>query len=293
MSLIDENMAHDRQANDRAGPLPGSRRIVPHTMPDMAPGMTPALDVRNVSIAFGGVKAVDAMSLTVEVGDLIGLIGPNGAGKTTLFNLIAGSLTPDTGQIALAGVSVEREGAASRIGRGLARTFQIPRPFAGMTVLENMLTAVQGQAGETLFGNFLKMAQVAREERAAVHRARELLEFLQLSRLADEEARVLSGGQRKLLELGRALMSKPRIVLLDEPAAGVNPALLDFIMDRIVEINADGITVLLIEHNMEMIARLCPRVVVMAAGRQMAEGRPDEVTRDPRVVEAYLGGAVG
>ena len=255
------------------------------------PGVVPALAVEDISIAFGGVRAVDAMSLTVAAGELVGLIGPNGAGKTTMFNLIAGSLTPDSGRIALAGVCVERENASSRIGRGLARTFQIPRPFAGMTVLENMLTAVQNQAGETLLGNFLKIAQVAREERDAVQRARELLDFLQLSRLANEEARILSGGQRKLLELGRALMSQPRIILLDEPAAGVNPALLDFIIDRIVEINADGITVLLIEHNMEMIGRLCPRVVVMAEGKRLAEGRPDEVTRDPRVIEAYLGGA--
>ena len=251
----------------------------------------PALEISNASIVFGGMKAVDDISFAIEGGGMLGLIGPNGAGKTTLFNLIAGSLKPDTGRIAIDGVSVEREGASRRIGRGLARTFQIPRPFTGMTVLENMLTAPQGQIGETLLGNFLKMRTVAGQERAAVARARELLAFLQLSRLADEEARVLSGGQRKLLELGRALMSEPKIVLLDEPAAGVNPALLDFIIDRIAEINARGITILIIEHNMEMIARLCPRVLVMAAGRRLAEGRPHDLMRDPAVVEAYLGGA--
>jgi branched-chain amino acid transport system ATP-binding protein len=250
-----------------------------------------ALDISNASIAFGGVKAVDAMSFAIESGGMLGLIGPNGAGKTTMFNLIAGSLKPDTGRIAIGGSPVEREGASRRIGRGLARTFQIPRPFTGMTVLENMLTAPPGQVGETLLGNFLNIRTVARQEREAVERARELLAFLQLSRLADEEARVLSGGQRKLLELGRAMMSQPKIVLLDEPAAGVNPALLDFIIDRIAEINARGITILLIEHNMEMIARLCPRVLVMAAGRRLAEGRPEELMRDPAVVEAYLGGA--
>lgn len=250
-----------------------------------------ALEVRDAAIAFGGVKAVDAMSLRVATGEVIGLIGPNGAGKTTMFNLIAGTLRPDSGAISIGGARVERETAARRTSRGLARTFQIPRPFAGMTVLENMLTAVQGQAGESLLGNLLAPGRVRREERAAIERAHELLDFLQLSRLAGEEARVLSGGQRKLLELGRALMAKPRIVLLDEPAAGVNPALLDFIIDRIAAINAEGITILLIEHNIEMIARLCSRVVVMAAGRWLAEGRPEAVTADPRVVEAYLGGA--
>ncbi|BDA84384.1 ABC transporter ATP-binding protein [Aureimonas sp. SA4125] len=231
------------------------------------------------------------MSLSIETGGMLGLIGPNGAGKTTMFNLIAGTLKPDSGRIALSGVSVEGEAASKRVGRGLARTFQLPRPFLAMTVLENMLTAPRGQAGETLLGNFLRPREVARQERASVERAGELLDFLQLSRLRDEEARVLSGGQRKLLEFGRALMAEPAIILLDEPAAGVNPALLDFMIDRIATINARGMTVLLIEHNMDMIRRLCPRALVMAQGRKLAEGRPDELVRDPDVVLAYLGGA--
>ena len=251
----------------------------------------PALAVEGVSIAFGGVKAVDGMSLAIEAGGMLGLIGPNGAGKTTMFNLIAGTLKPDSGRIVVSGVSVEREAACHRVGRGLARTFQLPRPFAAMTVLENMLTGPRGQSGETLLGNFLQPRLVARQEREAVERARELLEFLQLSRLAGEEAGVLSGGQRKLLEFGRALMADPSIVLLDEPAAGVNPALLDFMIDRIATINANGMTVLLIEHNMDMIRRLCPRALVMAQGRRLAEGSPDELIRDPEVIGAYLGGA--
>jgi branched-chain amino acid transport system ATP-binding protein len=272
---------------------------LPHRGPDAArvpssaslSAAPAALAVENVSIAFGGVRAVDGMSLAIEPGGMLGLIGPNGAGKTTMFNLIAGTLRPDSGRIAISGVAVEREAASRRVGRGLARTFQLPRPFLAMSVLENMLAAPQGQIGETLLGNFLRPREVARQERASVERARELLDFLQLARLQNEEARVLSGGQRKLLEFGRALMAEPSIVLLDEPAAGVNPALLDFMIDRIATINARGMTVLLIEHNMDMIRRLCPRVMVMAQGQRLAEGSPDDVVKNPEVIGAYLGGA--
>ncbi|HRO12341.1 ABC transporter ATP-binding protein [Amaricoccus sp.] len=251
----------------------------------------PLIEGRGLVKRFGGVTAVDGMSIALAPGEMVGLIGPNGAGKTTLFNLLAGTFPPTSGEILIAGAEVSREGPERRIARGVGRTFQIPRPFAEMTVLENVLTGAQGQAGERAWMNFLRPARVAAEERAAVERARALLDFVMLSPLEGEPARILSGGQRKLLELARVLMADPRAILLDEPAAGVNPTLLELIIERILALHAEGRTILLIEHNMDMVARLCGRVVVMAAGRHLAEGRPDEVARDPAVVGAYLGAA--
>ena len=240
-------------------------------------------------MAFGGMRAVDGMSLTLKRGELLGLIGPNGAGKTTLFNMIAGALKPSAGRVSIAGTDVSNAGPERRIALGLGRTFQIPKPFAQMTVLENVLTGAQAQTGETILGNFLRPGRVRAQERDAVEKARALLDFVTLSHLADEPARVLSGGQRKLLELARILMADPTTILLDEPAAGVNPTLLEFIIGRILELNARGTSILLIEHNMDMVARLCGRVVVMAAGRYLTEGTPDAIARDPQVIEAYLG----
>jgi branched-chain amino acid transport system ATP-binding protein len=251
----------------------------------------PVIEARDLFARFGGLQAVDGMSIALARGEIVGLIGPNGAGKTTLFNLLAGSLRPTSGSIRIGGIDVSSRGPERRIELGVGRTFQIPRPFAGMTVLENVLTGAQGQAGERAWMNFLRPGIVAREERAAVERARALLDFVTLSRLQDQPARVLSGGQRKLLELARILMADPRVILLDEPAAGVNPVLLELIIDRVRTLNAQGRTILLIEHNMDLVARLCRRVAVMAAGRQLAEGTPAEVARDPAVVSAYLGAA--
>ncbi len=250
----------------------------------------PLIEARNVVKRFGGLHAVDGMSVAIRRGEMVGLIGPNGAGKTTLFNLLAGSLKPTSGEIRIADVEVSREGADKRIARGLGRTFQISRPFAEMTVLENVLTGAQHQSGERFWTNFIGPGRVATEERAAIEKARTLLDFVLLSKLQNEPARILSGGQRKLLELARILMADPEIILLDEPAAGVNPTLLELIIARVIELNARGKTILLIEHNMEMVARLCGRVVVMAAGKLLAEGTPAEVSSHAAVVEAYLGG---
>src|SRR5690242_13711841 len=247
------------------------------------------VEAHGVTMRFGGLTAVDGMSIALRRGELLGLIGPNGAGKTTLFNLLAGSLKPNAGAIRIAGNDVSRERAERRIARGLGRTFQIPRPFSAMTVLENVLTGGQGQTGEQIWSNFLRPGRVAAEEKEAVDRARGLLEFVTLSALETEPARVLSGGQRKLLELARVLMADPDILLLDEPAAGVNPTLLEFIIGRVMDLNASGKSILLIEHNMDMVSRLCSRVVVMAAGKHLTEGSPAEVARDPAVIEAFLG----
>jgi branched-chain amino acid transport system ATP-binding protein len=262
-------------ASGQPGPTKPEARIVTHRLVKQ----------------FGGMRAVDGVSIALNRGEILGLIGPNGAGKTTLFNLIAGSLRPTSGTILIDGTDVSQEAPERRIARGLGRTFQIPRPFAQMTVLENLLTGAQNQAGERLFGNFMRPGLVAAQEMAAIEKARALLDFVTLLPLEHEPARILSGGQRKLLELARILMADPSTILLDEPAAGVNPALLEFIVGRIVDLNAQGKSILLIEHNMDLVARLCGRVVVMAAGHFLTEGAPAAVARDPDVIEAYLGNA--
>ncbi|WP_349960212.1 ABC transporter ATP-binding protein [Rhizobium sp. ZPR3] len=251
----------------------------------------PVLTARNVVRRFGGLVAVNDVSFHVRQGEILGLIGPNGAGKTTMFDLLAGSVAPSSGDIVLNGAEVAGEAAHRRIGRGLGRTFQIPRPFPNLTLLDNVMLSAQDQAGERLLSNFLQPWKVAAEEKAAHAKAMDLLELVHLTRLAHEPARVLSGGQRKLLELARVMMADPALILLDEPAAGVNATLLETIIDRIRDINQRGVTFLLIEHNIDMVTRLCHRVLVMASGQLLCEGTPEEVARDPRVIEAYLGGA--
>ena len=259
--------------------------------PSSVPPGEPLIEAQDVVRHFGGLRAVDGMALTLEPGAAVGLIGPNGAGKTTLFNLLAGGLKPSSGRIRINGHDVSREGPESRLRRGVGRTFQTPRPFAEMSVLENVLTGGQTQSGERVWMNFLRPRRVTAEERMAIEKARGLLDFMSLSHLEGEPARVLSGGQRQLLELARLLMADPQALLLDEPAAGVNPSLLELIVERIRTLHAQGKAVLLIEHNMDMVARLCSEVVVMAGGRLLAHGSPSAVLRDPAVVSAYLGEA--
>jgi branched-chain amino acid transport system ATP-binding protein len=241
--------------------------------------------------SFGGHRAVDGVSFSLESGRITGLIGPNGAGKTTLFNLIAGALRPDAGHITLAGRPIGGLRPDQVFHAGLARTFQIPKPFAAMSVLENVMLAPKGQAGEAFWRNWLSPGRVAREEAQVRERALHWLDFVGLARLAHEPARVLSGGQRKLLELARAMVSEPALVLLDEPGAGVNPALLDTIVERIATLHRQGVNFLIIEHNMDLVASLCDPVLVMAQGQLLASGSAAQVLQDARVVEAYLGGA--
>jgi branched-chain amino acid transport system ATP-binding protein len=252
-------------------------------------GEAAGLELHDVSRRFGGHHAVDRVSFHVRAGTITGLIGPNGAGKTTVFNLIAGALPPTAGRIALGDRRLDGLPPHRVLRAGVARTFQIPRPFGALTVLENLMLAGQGQPGERFWTNWLRPAAVASGERALRERASELIEFVGLGALAGAPARVLSGGQRKLLELARALMTTPRLLLLDEPAAGVNPALVDAIAERIVALHRAGLTVLLIEHNLDLVMRLCRPVLVMAGGRLLREGEPDAVRTDPRVIEAYLG----
>ncbi len=249
----------------------------------------PVVSVRALTHAFGGVRALDAVHFDVPAGAVLGVIGPNGAGKSTLFNLLAGELRPTSGSIALLGVRVEQEAAAGRLARGLGRTFQIPRPFAALSVLENVMLGAQAHPGEGVLANLIATANVRAAERRLRAQAMELLDFMTLAPLAKEPARVLSVGQRKLLELARVLMAAPRVVLLDEPMAGVHPVLVDTLRERIAALAGAGTTFLLVEHQLALISALCGRVLVMAGGRILMEGTPAQVLQDPRVAAAYLG----
>jgi neutral amino acid transport system ATP-binding protein len=242
------------------------------------------LEVEGVVRAFGGVRAVDGATLAVEQGSITGLIGPNGAGKSTLFNCISGFLRPQAGRVALEGRRIDRR-APHRIARaGLVRTFQTPRALARMTVLENVLLATPRHPGERLGG------RGARREREARVRARELLELVRLDGHAAALAGTLSGGQRKLLDLVRALMAEPRILLLDEPMAGVSPTVRVQLLEHILDLRErEGLTFLIVEHDLDFVMRASDRVIVMAEGRVIAEGSPDAVRADERVVDAYLG----
>jgi branched-chain amino acid transport system ATP-binding protein len=248
------------------------------------------LELQHVTRRFGGHAAVQDVSFRVAAGSLTGLIGPNGAGKSTLFNLVAGALAPTAGRILLDGRRLDGEPSHRVLARGVARTFQVPRPFPALTVLENVMLAAQAQLGERFWTNWTRPGAVAVEEGRHRERARALLDFLALGPLEAQPARVLSGGQRKLLELGRALMTEPRLLLLDEPAAGVGPALLETLIDRIGALHRQGVTVFVIEHNLDVVMELCRPVLVMAGGALLAAGAPDAVRADPRVVDAYLGG---
>lgn len=239
--------------------------------------------------SFGGLAVVGDCSLGVDQGEIVGLIGPNGAGKTTVFNLVTSVIEPDGGTVDFAGRTITSWRTERIAAAGLVRTFQVPRLFEDLSVIENLLVAAPGQSGEQFWNVWLRPGRIRRDELAAEDEAWRTLEFLGLSRLANDPASDLSGGQKKLLELGRALMTEPKLLLLDEPVAGVSPNLMAQIGDRIRELRARGLTLLIVEHKMDFIMELSDRLYVMADGHVLAEGRPDEIRANQQVLDAYLG----
>jgi branched-chain amino acid transport system ATP-binding protein len=247
------------------------------------------LNIHDVRKSFGGIQALRGCSLRVEEGAVTGLIGPNGAGKTTLFNVVSGICRPDGGEVTFQGKRIDGLPPFQIARLGLLRTFQISRGLKRMTVLENLMVYPQGQVGEDLSKVWFQWKGVKDQEKALREKAFKTLEFVNLTGLRDAYAQELSGGQKKLLELARVLMADPKIVLLDEPGAGVNPALMKDLVARILRLKEEGMTFLLIEHDMDLVLSLCDTVIVMTQGEKLTEGSFDEIRRDARVLEAYLG----
>ena len=251
------------------------------------------LEVRNLEKHYGGLQAVRGVSFEVLEGQIFGLIGPNGAGKTTTFNMIAGSEIPTKGKIFLYNEDITGVPTHKLYDLGLLRTFQLSHEYKKMTVLENLMVAGSHQVGENIFNSWFSTKRVKLREKEILEKALDSLEFLGLSNLKDELAGNLSGGQKKLLELGRTMMTDAKLVLLDEPGAGVNPTLMLKIIDMIRRLNIErGYTFCIIEHDMDLIADLCQKVVVLSEGQVLTEGTMSYVKNDERVIQAYFGGGV-
>lgn len=239
------------------------------------------LEINGLNKSFGGIQAVDDCTFSVEEGCIVSLIGPNGAGKTTVFNLVTGLLTPDSGTIYFDGKKLNGMQPHQITRAGISRTFQITRDLQEMTVLENMIVQSQVKGFWDMFGS-----SMLKEEE---ERAMELLAFVGITHLAHEKAKNLSYGQKKLLEFASVMMSDPKLIMLDEPAGGVNPTLLESIIDRILQLNKKGITILIVEHNMDLVMKISNPVICMAYGTVLAQGSPKQIQDDQRVLEAYLG----
>lgn len=250
------------------------------------------LSVKNLTAKFGAFTAFEGVDIELEKGSLTGLIGTNGAGKSTLFSAITGYITPTSGSVAFDGHDMLSLSIEKRVETGLGRTFQVPREFSRLSVFQNLMAAPPNQAGESLLKLFVAARSVRRQEAELAERANTMLKFLNLAKVADTPAGSLSGGQKKLLELGRLLMLEPSCIMLDEPFAGVNPVLVEELSERIVELNQRGITLLIIEHDLASLSRLVPKLYAMDRGRIIAEGKPAEVLADPLVREAYMGGVI-
>ena len=251
---------------------------------------TNILQIDNLSKYFGGLAAVSSCSLQIKKGSITGIIGPNGSGKTTLFNLIAGNLKPSSGKVMFNNENITSIPSYELFSKGILRTFQIAHEFTNLTVLENLMMVPGNQSGEKLMTALLKPKLVKEEEEIVKQKAYEVIDFLNLKHLANELAGNLSGGQKKLLELGRTMMVDARIVLLDEVGAGVNRTLLKDIGTAILRLNKEkGYTFCMIEHDMDFISRMCDPVIVMAEGSILFEGTPEEVKKNEKVIESYLG----
>ena len=262
-------------------------------MTDAPAQSTAMLEVEGVRKTFGGIQAVRDASFSVKRGSITSLIGPNGAGKTTLFNIVTGFYKPDAGRITLDGDSIYGKPPYAIARRGMVRTFQITKALAAMPVIDNMMLAGAEQPGEHLVTLLARPLASRRREGEIREQAMELLATFNLDKKADDYAGTLSGGQRKLLELARALMPKPRMVLLDEPMAGINPTLGRRLLAHMEELRGDGVTVIFVEHDMDVVMNHSDEVVVMGQGETILVGTPEEVRSDQRVIDAYLGGAAG
>ena len=251
--------------------------------------MEPILSIKDLTAGYGDADILHGVNMEIMAHEIVTIVGPNGAGKSTFLAVLSKFLEPEKGHIFFGGKDITRAKPHEIARRKMVRTFQVPREFGNLTVLENLLVAPKNQIGEKIFGAWLRWPRIKSQERQLVHRANEVLDFLNLEEVRNLPARKLSGGQKKLLELGRTLMLDPSVLLLDEPFSGVNPALIDEIIERLFALRQQGLCLIVVEHNMYTIRALCDDLFVLVEGKILTSGRPTDVFEDPRVLDAYLG----